>query len=148
MLLTGFNWIFCKILGHCSYIQYHGQSFRPILILFWEISKYRLKKAYILAYVLACGSYDLVLQKCANVFWMGFTLTNSLHFVSLAKCPFCNIYLESTYDTNQSFLKIYLLTIFLKQILNTFLKRYFFGVKIKLWPNISIRMFKDIVLTH
>ena len=74
--------------------------------------------------------------KSLDAFWMGFTLTNFFHFVSLAKCPFCNIYFESTYNINQK----YFLIIFLKQILNTFLKRYFFKVKIKLWPNISINI--------
>ena len=78
--------------------------------------------------------------KSVDAFWMGFTLTNFFHFVSLAKCPFCNIYLESINNTNQKYLKIYFLILFLKQILNAFLKRYFFKVKIKLWPNVSIKM--------
>ena len=78
--------------------------------------------------------------KSVDAFWMGFTLTNFFHFVSLAKCPFCNIYLESTYNINKKYLKIYFLIIFLKQILNAFLKRHFFKVKIKLWPNISINI--------
>ena len=80
------------------------------------------------------------MHKYLDVFWMCFTLTNFFHFISLAKCPFCNIYLESTYTTNQKYLKIYFLIIFLKQILNAFLKRYFFKVKIKLWSNISINI--------
>ena len=88
----------------------------------------------ILVYVLACASLDLGVQKCTNVFWMGFTLANLFHFVSLEKCSFCNIYLESIYNSNQKYLKIYFLIIFLKQILNTFPK------KIKLWPNISINI--------
>ena len=78
------------------------------------------------------------MYKYLDVFWMCFTLTNFFHFVSLAKCPFCNIYLESTYNINKKYLKIYFLIIFLKQILNAFLKRHFFKVKIELWSNISI----------
>ena len=78
------------------------------------------------------------MYKYLDVFWMCFTLTNFFHFFSLAKCPFCNIYLESTYNINKKYLKIYFLIIFLKQILNAFLKRHFFKVKIELWSNISI----------
>ena len=81
--------------------------------------------------------------RCTKVykrFLNGFYAYKLLLFCFLAKCPFCNIYLESTYNTNQKYLKIYFLIIFLKQILNTFLKRYFFKVKIELWPNISINI--------
>ena len=55
----------------------------------------------------------------------GFPLTNILHIVSLEKCPFYNIYLECTYDTNQKYLKIYFLIIYFKHILKTFLKKIF-----------------------
>ena len=84
------------------------------------MSVHGLAKAYNFTHALAYASKNFRIRKCTNLLFNGFPLINFLQLVYIEKCPFCNICLECTYDTNQKYLKRYLI-----YFLNTFLKRYF-----------------------
>ena len=64
-----------------------------------------LTNAFILVYTLVYTSYNLDVRMCTDTLWLG--LGFPLQYSS-AKCRFCNVCWECTYDTNQTYLERYI----------------------------------------